>query len=237
MSKHTHSCEHCHHQSCARRVPIFSSLDDEELSRVSSLITTKKYSKGEMIIMEGSNPESLIIINTGKVKAFKDTQEGKEQILYIFTEGDFLGEKNLLSQQKATYNVETLEETHICLINKKDFQQLLREYPDISFKIMSELCNRLERLENTIENMGAKKIEARVSSVLLEFLDKYGEHHPKGTLVELPLSREGIASYIGVARETVSRKMSRLQDEGVIKVIGNKKVIILDKEALEREIQ
>lgn len=55
--------------------------------------------------------------------------------------------------------------------------------------------------------------------------------------MELPLSREGIASYIGVARETVSRKMSRLQDEGVIKVIGNKKVIILDKEALEREIQ
>jgi len=212
-------------------------LDAEELSMVSSLITTKKYSKGEMIILEGSNPESLFIINSGKVKAFKDTQDGKEQILYIFAEGDFLGEKNLLYRQKATYNVEALEETRICLINKRDFQQLLRECPDISLKIMSELCNRLERLENAIENMGTKKIEARVSSVLLEFMNKYGKDHPKGTIVELPLSREGIASYIGVARETVSRKMSRLQDEGIIKVVGNKKIIVLNKEALEQEIQ
>lgn len=237
MSKYEHNCEHCQHQLCARRVPIFSTLDAEELGRVVSLIARKQYSKGELVVLEGSSLESLIIINSGQVKAYKDTQEGKEQILYIFSSGDFFGEKNLLRNQEATYNVEALEETHVCMISKTAFQQLLREYPGIGLKIMEELCSRLERLENSIKSMGTQNVEMRVNSVLLEFSTKYGKDHLKGILIELPLSREGIANYIGVARETVSRKMSHLQDEGIIEMIGNKKVIILDKEALEREIQ
>lgn len=237
MDKHLNSCERCRHQLCARRVPIFSSLDAEELNRVVGLIARKQYAKGELIILEGASLESLIIINSGQVKAFKDTREGKEQILYIFSAGDFFGEKNLLRNQRATYHVEALENTNVCMIHKDTFRQLLRQYPDIGLKIMEELCRRLDRLENTVENMGTKNVEARVNAVLLEFLAKYGTFHPRGVLIELPLSREGIANYIGVARETVSRKMSYLQEEGIIEMIGNKKVLILDKEALAKEME
>lgn len=231
------NCEKCQHKLCVRRVPIFKELSFDELGRVADLIIRRKYAKGEMVILEGSALNSLIIINHGQVKAFRYNQEGKEQILYIFSEGDFLGEKNLLTLQEAAYNVEALEETHICMINKEDFQKLLREFSEISFKIISELCARIERLENTIQGMGTKNIEARVSGVLLEFAKRYGREDTRGILVELPLSREGIANYIGVVRETVSRKMSRLQDEGSIEMVGNKKIIILNKEALEREIE
>jgi CRP/FNR family transcriptional regulator, anaerobic regulatory protein len=237
MSKHVHTCELCQHQLCARRVMIFSTLDAEELGRIVSLIVRKQYAKGELIILEGSNLESLIIVNRGQVKVFRDTHEGKEQILYIFSAGDFFGEKNLLWNQEAAYNVEALEETNVCMIKKNDFQQLLREYPDIGLKIMEELCSRLDRLENTIESMGTKNVEARVNMVLLEFAGKYGKEHSKGLLIELPLSREGIANYIGLTRETVSRKMSLLQDEGIIEMIGNKKVVIINKKALEDSIQ
>lgn len=237
MNKHEYDCERCQHQLCAKRVPIFSTLDNEQLTKVVNLIVRKKYLKGELISFEGSRLESLIIINSGQVKVFKDTHEGREQILYIFSSGDFFGEKNLLRNQESSYNIKALEETHVCLIMKNAFQQLIREYPDISFKIMEELCSCLDRLENVIENMGTKNVEARVNSVLLEFSKKYGKNHPKGILIELPLSREGIANYIGVVRETVSRKMSHLQDEGIIEMLGNKKVIILDKQALEQEIE
>jgi len=232
MNKHSCDCENCQHQVCAKRVPIFSTLNNEEISRVVSLINRKQYLRGEMIIMEGSRLDSLIIINSGKVKAFKDTLEGKEQILYIFSQGDFFGEKNLLVNHNATYNVEALEETNVCTIKKADFQQLLREYPEIGFKIMEALCSRLERLENAIESMGTKDVEARVSAVLLEFARKYGKDNQNEIVVELPLSREGIANYIGVSRETVSRKMNLLQDEGIIEMVGNKKIIIRNIDAL-----
>lgn len=237
MSKHTCSCEHCQHQLCAQRVPIFSTLNTEELDRVVNLIIRRRYAKGELIIIDGAKIESLIIVNKGQVKAFRDTQEGKEQILYIFSEGDFFGEKNLMMNQEATYSVEALEETNICMIKKSDFQHLLREYPDISLKIIEDLCNRLNRFENAIESMGTKNVEARVNAVLLEFASKYGKDHNKGILIELPLSREGIANYIGLTRETVSRKMSLLQDEGIIEMVGNKRVIILDKMALEKSLE
>jgi len=237
MHIHGTDCERCHHKLCTKKVPIFSTLGDEEIGGVSDLIVRRQYLKGELILIEGDKFDSLIILNTGKAKAFRDTADGKEQILYIFSAGDFFGEKNLLGSQTASYNVEALEETHVCMIRKSDFRQLLRANPDIGLKVMEELSGRMDRLESSIENMGTRSVEARVGAVLLEFSQKYGKTHSDGIIIELPLSREGIANYIGVARETVSRKMNYLQDEGIIEMVGNKKVIILDKKALELEIQ
>ncbi|NLK20528.1 MAG: Crp/Fnr family transcriptional regulator [Epulopiscium sp.] len=231
------NCDNCQHKLCARNVPIFSSLDAEEIQNVVSLIVHKQYSKGELIIFEGSNLESLIIINEGRVKAFRHTYEGKEQILYIFSAGDFFGEKNLIINQEATYSVEALEETNICMIRKDDFRRLLKEYPMLSFKIMEELVIRLAHMEDLVENMGAKNVESRINGVLLEFAKKYGRSNSKGIIVELPLSREGIANYIGLTRETVSRKMSLLQDEGIIEMVGNKKIIIIDIKSLEKSVE
>lgn len=235
LNKHICNCENCQNKHCAHNVPILSSLDTEEIKKVVGLIVRRQYSKGEIIVLEGSELESLIIINKGRVKAFKHTYEGKEQILYIFSEGDFFGEKNLIINQEATYSVEALEDTSICMINKTEFRQLLREYPVISFKIMETLCNRLIHMEKAVESMSTKSVETRINTVLLEFANKYGRTTSKGLLVELPLSREGIANYVGLTRETVSRKMSILQEEGIIEMIGNKKIIIINKEALENQ--
>ena len=188
-------------------------------------------------MLAGDRHESLIIINQGRVKAFRYSQEGREQILYLFAVGDFFGETNLLKDQEITYNIEALEATGLCTIRKSDFQQLIRSFPEIGFKVMAELCARLEGLENILQSMGNKSVELRVNAVLLEFANKFGQDHPRGILVELPLSREGIANYIGLTRETVSRKMSLLQEERIIEMVGNKKVIILDKKELEQSLK
>lgn len=235
MKNGTCACGQCQHHLCAKRVPIFSSLDEEELNKIAGLIVRRQYAKGETILMEGTGLDSLIIVNRGMVKAFRYTQEGKEQILYIFSEGDFFGEKNLLTSREATYNVEALEPTHICMIRSADFQQLIREYPDISLKVIRELGARLDRLESAVQNMGTRNAEARIGAVLLEFAEKYGTLHPEGIQFELPFSREGVANYIGAARETVSRRLNHLQEEGVIDMVGNKKIILKNKAALRDE--
>lgn len=236
MEEHNCSCNHCHDRLCVQRVPIFAALDRTELEKIVSLITHKKYYKGELVIMAGRRNENLIIINQGKVKAFRYTRDGREQILYIFSVGDFFGETNLIRDQETNYNIEALEDTGLCLIGKKDFHQLIHKYPEIGLKIMAELCNRLEGLEKILENMGANNAELRVNAVLLEFGRKFGREDAQGIIIDLPLSREGIANYIGLTRETVSRKLNLLQEEGLIKMDGNKRIIILDKKALERSI-
>ena len=233
MNHNLCSCENCQHQMCTKRVPIFASLEAEELRRVANLILRKEYAKGELILMEGESYDNLVIINQGQVKAFRNTNEGKEQILYIFSEGDFFGERNILQEQESAYHVEALEKTKICMINKKDFQTLLHELPEIGIKIIDELLNRIEGLEDTIQNMGTKNVDVRINAVLLEFANKYGKNKERGLEIDLPLSREGIANYIGLTRETVSRKLNLLQEEGIIEMLGNKKIILLDRHALE----
>lgn len=237
MNKKIHVCESCHKDLCAKRVSLFSSLNDEQLIRIVNLVRHKTYNKAETLIYEGEAFNSLVILNQGQVKAFRTTLEGKEQIFYIFSDGDFFGERNLLRNQASGYSIKALEETRVCLIHKDDFQILLKEYPDIAIKIMEELSNRLDHLENVVESMGTRTVDSRISSVLLEFADKFGTANSRGVLIDLPLSREGIANYIGITRETVSRKMSMLQDDGVLEIIGNKKLLLLDRQALEQSVE
>lgn len=229
-------CCNCHsHQLCARKVPIFASLNDEELQKVTSLIVQKKYPKGSLICHEGEPFENLLLINKGKVKVYRNSVDGKEQILYILSEGDFFGERNLLIKEKlADCNAETMEETMVCTITKQDYRQLLLRYPDIGLKIMEELFERIDKLENLLANVNPRETEQRICLMLIEFRNKYGKIQPDGTiLIDLPLNREEMANYIGLTRETVSRKLNVLKEAGIIDLIGNKKIQINDEKALE----
>lgn len=183
--------------------------------------------------MEGDIQESLTILHHGKVKVFRYTQEDKEQILYVLSEGDFFGERNLFQKLKSTCFIEALEETEVCLISDSAFIAFLKNHPETSVKMLEEMSRRMERLEDALQNMGTKSSESRVTSVLIDFASQFGKVQKDGILLELPLSREGIANYIGITRETVSRKLGLLQGEGLIEPIGNKKMLIPDLKKLE----
>jgi CRP/FNR family transcriptional regulator len=226
-------CGHCQNDLCIRKVPIFSSLNRGDLERIADLISHKEFKKGEMILREGEKSEAILIVNDGSVKAFKYTLDGREQILYVFSEGDFFGEQNLLSDRTATYSVEALTAVKVCTLSKKQFEQLLYAHPDIALKIIAELGERMARLENAIQGMGVRNVDNRIGNILLEFAAKYGTEMKDGLLIQLPLSREGIANYLGVARETVSRKLGQLEHDGVIRSVSNKAILILNSKALE----
>ncbi len=225
-------CGFCHNDLCVKKVPIFSSLSSEEVEKISDLISHREYRKGELLMHDGERSENIVIIHEGSAKAFKYTTDGREQILYVFSEGDFFGEQNLLTNRTATYSVEALQPVKTCVLSKSQFQQLLYQYPDIAVKIIAELGERMARLENAMQGMGVRNVDNRIGGILLEFAAKYGTQDKEGILIQLPLSREGIANYLGVARETVSRKLGQLENEGIIRSINNKSILILDKEAL-----
>lgn len=226
-------CTRCKDKLCMHKVPILSSLDRNDLEKITDMITHQEFKKGESIMLEGDRVDSIVIIHSGSAKAYKNTSDGREQILYVFTEGDFFGEQNLFRNHYATYSVEALRTLKTCHLSKAQFQQLLQYYPEIAVKIIDELGNRMIRLENALQSMGVRNVDNRVGGILLEFATKYGTKETAGTVIHLPLSREGIANYLGVARETVSRKFSQLESEGIIRSINNKEILILDQEALE----
>lgn len=216
-------------KSCIERVPIFSNLDKVEMNEVHSLINHKKFKKNELIYMAGQKGGSLYVINSGKVKITRISISGKEQVIRILEAGEFMGELSIFRSSPIMDNAEALEDTTMCIIDEVDLKELLKKYPLISFKIMEELSERLERAESLIENINLSSVEKRLADMLLDLSDKDGE-------VSLNLSKKDLASQIGMSSETLSRKLSAFQELGIIKLIGQRKISILNRSALE-EIQ
>ncbi len=236
MIKAICNCTVEEHMMCAGHVPIFSSLSQAELRQVVALIVQRYYERNALIVEEGSVPQNFMVVSRGKIKIYGYSQDGKEQIMYILAPGDFFGARNLIHDRKADFNAQAMEDTVVCMIQRERFQELLLKFPGISIKIMDVLCDRLEKMEAMFRKISPKDVDSRVNMILLELSRKYGRKNGGGILIELPMSREEMANYIGVARETVSRKITSLRDEGIIEIIGNKKIRILDEVALESSI-
>lgn len=224
----------CTHRLCVQKVPIFAVLEADALRSLSGMIGHLSFRKGEKLFAEGENPGKLFILNEGSVKAYTNTPEGREQILYVFSEGDFFGEQFLLGNRRAAYAVEALESTKICTLSKEDLRKVLGSYPEIAMRIIEELEERLAGLEEVVQGLGVRSVDARIASLLLSFADKYGSTSTDGVSIRLPLSREGMANYLGVARETVSRKLGQLETDGILRSVGTRGLLLLDREALEQ---
>ncbi len=222
------NCLKCTGKYCVSKVYIFSTLRQEAFKKISEIIVTRSYKKGQVIFFEGDIEDKLYIVNQGKIKIYKYNREGREQILYILSEGEFVGDMSLLKKGNFQYNAEALEDTVICTIAKDDFDAIVTKNPEITLKILEVLHDRLINLENLIQNLSTKDIEIRIASMLVNFAENFGARFETGISIDLPLNREEMANYIGVTRETISRKLAALQDENIIELVGNKKIIIKD---------
>lgn len=223
------SCQGCKNQKCTNRIPLFASLSHEEMDQIQSLIVQRRYRKGENIVVPYQPMHCLFILNEGVVKVTRESKENKEHILYLLSENEFFGETNLFANIPSTITASALTDTLLCTISKADFQGLISKYPSIAFKVLEALSLRLNKLENMIENTGGKTIDERLFELLNDFSLKYGEAQEKGTMIHLPLNREEIANYLGLSRETISRKLAKMHKHGDLKVIGHKKIFLYDK--------
>jgi CRP/FNR family transcriptional regulator, anaerobic regulatory protein len=227
VNHHCLSCEANHQGNCIKKVPIFSNLTMEEMVEISMTTTQREYKKGESIYLEGEPSENLFVIHKGKVKISKLSEEGKEQIIRILYEGDFMGELSLFTQSPFMNNAEALETTSVCIVNGKELSRLIEKNPSISLKIMKELSSRLENTERLIESIGLGNVEQRVAEILLKMSDDTG-------VVNLSISKRDLAAHIGMSQETLSRKLSSFQEEGWIRQEGQRKIIIINRASLER---
>ncbi|MDM5189131.1 Crp/Fnr family transcriptional regulator [Bacillus sp. DX4.1] len=233
--------ERCYHKNlvkpCPRKVLIFKSLSDEEVLKIASMTKHKQFKKGQPLIHEGEKLDTLFIINKGQVKLSKLTIQGKEQILHILTSGECFCELNIFNcDEKSNFSAYAMEDTKICMLTKDNMDHIMERNPGIALKLLKTVTKRLAHTENLAQNLATNNPEVRIAYIILEFCEKYGEDTDKGILINLPLTREEIANYIGVTRETISRKFSKFEDLGLITLIGNKRLIVKNKLAFREYI-
>ena len=231
------NCCSCNHKHCAKKVSLFTSLSDNDLNKVVNLITKKSFEKGDIIFSEGELFDKLFIINNGSIKVYTSTKDGKEQILYILKEGEFLGDLNLLKNDIFKFNAMALESTNMCIIHKDDFDILIKTNPEISIKILEYAHDRIASLENLVQTLTTKDVEVRLASLLINLSSTFGIKTDIGIEITLPLTREDMANFIGVTRETVSRKLSYFQSQNIIEIFENKIILIKDITILKELVQ
>lgn len=213
--------------SCAGKVPIFSNLNDEEIGKVDKAVKSRIYKKGDIIFTEGDAPAVLYVIHEGRVKLYRDTEDGREIIMNIFGEGEFFGEMTLFTGEPLRASAVAIEDSVLCGISRSDILGILAQSPSIAIKITETLTRRLIYAENRIEDMVSKDIEGRLLSFIRSLIKDKNEKE-----VNLGLTRREIADMLGTTQETVSRTFSALEAEGVLAAKGHKRIEILDMDAI-----
>ncbi len=218
-----------HNISCIHNVPIFKQLSDDEKQTIMNRAINKTFKKGETIFTTFDSSANLWVVNRGKVKIVKISSDGKEQVMRILNQGEFLGELSLFSNEKMTSNAYAMENTEICIISGDEIKKTIRQNPEIAIKFLEVYAKRIKESEEMIEKIGVLDIEQRIAKTLLDELNQ-----AKNNEIILPFSKTDFASIIGTTRETLSRKLAKFQEFGWIRLSGQRKIIILDKTGLKR---
>jgi CRP-like cAMP-binding protein len=228
---HCHNCQGATHV-CASTVPIFASLGTSELLEINSLIQSAEYAKGELLFVEGDTSTHLYIVQSGQVKLYSVSPDGRQQILRILKAGEFFGELALFQETKQYCFAEAMEESSLCLLGQPDFQNLLQEKPSVALALLQAMSARFFQAERFIGDLTLKTVEERLISWLLMKAQTGVKVH-NGARISLELSREELAHLLGTTIETVSRRLSSLQAEGLLTLSGHRSIVIRDLGRLE----
>ncbi|NLA84797.1 MAG: Crp/Fnr family transcriptional regulator [Clostridiales bacterium] len=220
-------CNHLHSRACITKVPIFNHLSDKQLDEIIGTVTSAYFKKGELIYKPGEQSDSLNIVRSGRIKIYRLSESGKEQLYRILYPGDYTGELALFRQSLHESFAEAMVDTEICLINRNNLQAFLLKYPTIALHILSEFSNRLDQTEKQAVWVATEQVETRIAMYLIECFEKQ-----KNLNIVLPMTRKDLASYLGTTPETISRKLAELETQKLLKQIRSKIIQILDLEGL-----
>jgi CRP/FNR family transcriptional regulator len=193
------------------------------------IVTDQVFRKGENIFAEGDEGTGFYVVLSGRVKIFKVSPEGKEQILHIFGPGEPFGEVAVFTGRPFPANAEALEETRALFFPRKEFLELIRRDPSLALNMLAVLSQRLRRFSALIENLSLKEVPGRLAAYLLYL----GEGKKEKPEVTLDISKNQLASLLGTIPETLSRILAKLTREGLIKSNGPRQIQLLDRKGLE----
>jgi len=208
-----------------KKVPIFATLKDDQLTQIAKYCVTKKYTKDQLILVEEEAGKTLFIISEGRVKVTRTSDDGREVILSILESGDFFGEMSILDSKSRSASVTAIEISEILLLRRGDFLQILEDYPQIAISLLKELARRLRKSDSQIKSLSLQDALGRVSSTLILLAEEIGKKRSEDVIISKVPLQQDLANMAGTSRETISRVFKSLEDDGYIRRQGRKLII------------
>ena len=222
-------------RAALQKAAIFADLSEKELSFLAERSVPNDFTAGQVVFSEEEPCEGLYVVESGAVKIFKTSASGREQVLAVEGPGGSVAELPVFDGGTYPASAIALNEARLLFVSKRDFQALCVEHPAVALKVLKVLGARLRQLVGIIEELSFTTVRHRLAALLLRLARRRGKPTARGVEFTLPGSNQDLASHIGTVRELVSRNLSRLQAEGLIKLDG-KTLVIPDVERLRAEV-
>lgn len=212
--------------AAVRKTPLFSALSEEELQKLLRSCPAKSLPAMSQVFSPLQAAESFYVILAGRVKLYKLSGKGDEQILHIYGAGKTFGEAAMWSGVRYPAFAETMADSVLMVVRRSTLKTMVAQNADLVMQMFAGMSAKLREFNQLIEQLSLKDVPARLAHILLELPTMAGTD----TIVLKQTKRE-LAAQIGTIAETLSRALGKLKARGLIEVNGSK-ITILDAEAL-----
>lgn len=199
-----------------KQVNIFQDLSDDETRDLAAVVRKRTFRASEVIFHRDDPGQILYVIKEGKVKICLTSPDGQEISLVVFGKGQYFGEFALLDGLPRSADAIALEKVECYTLQRSDFQNAIIKNPRIAIQIMEELCERLRKTDRQVEDLIFLDVYGRVAKKLLELAETHGSKTATGTLIDLRLTQQEIASMVGASRESVNKVLGYFTDKKYI---------------------
>jgi CRP-like cAMP-binding protein len=214
-----------------RKTPMFSNLPPEDLDRIAGISSVRHFARRAPVFREGDRADGFFIVVSGSVKLYKLSEDGKEQVLHILEAGQSFAEATIFEAGVYLAAAEALRDSDLLFLPKRPFIELLEKNPKMALRVLGSLSKWLKRMTDLVENLALRDVEARLVFFVSEEMKRLGLPLRNGAVYEIPVGKNVLASRLGTVPETFSRTLKKLQEEGKIRVQGNR-IRILSAESL-----
>lgn len=204
--------------SILAQVPLFASLDAPYLAELAGRLVGRNYRRGETIFHKDDPGSSLYIIKEGQVKITSASPEGEEVILDILTDSDFFGELSLLDGRARSASAMAMESTRALTLDRRDLLDFVGRHPEPVGDILAALSERLRRTDLLLEDAVFLDLPRRLAKRLLDLGERHGLETDKGLQIELRLTQQELANFVGASRVAVNKLLGLLQDKGLVSI-------------------
>ena len=208
-----------------RSVPYFAHLDRAALQAVSKAAIKRRYGKDEVIFLEGEPCAGLFIVEKGRVKLFKVSLDGREQVVKLLGSGEFFNEVAVLDGGPNPVSAMAALESTLRIIDRRTMLDLLARYPALAQGVIENLAARARHLVSLVEDLSLRTVSARLAKLLLTQAVG-GDKAPRR------MTQQEMAAQLGTVREMVGRVLRGFEEEGLIH-FDRHRIIILDQDGLE----
>ncbi len=200
-----------------RKMPLFAELDEDELKAVAALASSTEVPKKSIVVQEFEPGNSLYIILSGEVKVSTYSMDGREVVLALLGKGSFFGEMSLLDEEPRSANVTTMEDCKFANIRRCDLVPLLLEQPKISLKLLTETATRLRNTSGMLKRVSSMDVPHRLYTYLVDHCQRFSQQDADGWCDTVLPTHQLLADQLSTSRETISRAISQLKKDCILK--------------------